>query len=77
MPEELHKIETIQSGISGGLDRIRVAGGWLYRAKSWPGGMQAGASVSMVFVPDPPLIKIDTRTGPLPPIERPEGYNGR
>lgn len=64
---EVGTTETLESGNNESLERTRIDGGWLYRARVWelslPGG---GLSNSIVFVPD------DPGTGTAPP----EGSGG-
>ncbi|MBP0493053.1 hypothetical protein [Roseomonas indoligenes] len=51
-----HASEIVDTDDGSQLDRIRVTGGWLYRAIEWnpdhPGATTFG--VALCFVPDPP-----------------------
>lgn len=54
----LHTLENINNGPGSLLVRLRVEGGWLYRAVEWDSdttsNTSVGYSVALCFVPDTP-----------------------
>jgi hypothetical protein len=64
MPE-LHTFETLAEDNAGTVDRLSVAGGWLYRTRTWDNRSNTFAT-SLAFVPDA------AATGePAPPASAP------
>jgi hypothetical protein len=61
MPE-LHTFETLAEDSAGTLDRLSVAGGWLYRTRTWDNRSNTFAT-SLAYVPDGQTLE----GGPAPP----------
>jgi len=48
---ELHTFETISEATGGTIDRLSVAGGWLYRTRTWDNRSNSFGT-SLAYVPD-------------------------
>ena len=48
----LHTTEVVKKGQGSAMDRIRVDGGWMYRAIEWDSDNGGGYAVALCFVPD-------------------------